>query len=454
VELAGLHAEIDRLQVAELCVDPAVLGAEIVELERAAHRLMAEKSRRLEAFDRAQGYEAEQQTSTRSWLRTQTLSPHGQAAAEEAVARIRGKLPALTAAWQAGQTTFGHVRVVETVLRQLPQVLWPEVDEPITEHARDRTAAEFATWLRELAQTLAPTPKPREETQHDSRRLSLSQGFNGMTNLVGRLTPEAAEKLHAALSAASRPDAAGELRLPNQRRADALEAVLDQVLDAGTLPADGGQKPHLTLAVDLDRLTEAAQQDEQQPVPDLWTLSVQELTVRVADGAAAADAATDPASGRPRYSWTGPTTIAAARRLTCDGQLLPIFTRNGQPLDVGRTTRLISPALRALIVARDQHCRWPGCGMPARWTQVHHVVHWRDGGRTDRANLILLCSHHHHAAHDGRWTVIQEAPGEITVRRRQRPDDPYYEIRNPQPPPPRPSLDVKGERRAAAGHAC
>jgi hypothetical protein len=81
-------------------------------------------------------------------------------------------------------------------------------------------------------------------------------------------------------------------------------------------------------------------------------------------------------------------------------------------------------------------------------------VHWRDGGRTDRANLILLCSHHHHAAHDGRWTVIQEAPGEITVRRRQRPDDPYYEIRNPQPPPPRPSLDVKGERRAAAGHAC
>ena len=33
----------------------------------------------------------------------------------------------------------------------------------------------------------------------------LSVGFNGMTNVVGRLTPEVAEKLHAALSAASAP---------------------------------------------------------------------------------------------------------------------------------------------------------------------------------------------------------------------------------------------------------
>jgi hypothetical protein len=72
--------------------------------------------------------------------------------------------------------------------------------------------------------------------------------------------------------------------------------------------------------------------------------------------------------------------------------------------------------------------------MPTRWTQVHHVAHWRDGGRTDRANLLLLCSHHHHAAHDGRWTVIQEAPGKMTAKRRLRSDDPYYEIRNLQPP--------------------
>jgi hypothetical protein len=73
--------------------------------------------------------------------------------------------------------------------------------------------------------------------------------------------------------------------------------------------------------------------------------------------------------------------------------------------------------------------------MPARWSEVHHLVHWRDGGRTDRWNLVLICKHHHKAAHDGRWTVVLEQPGTISVKRRLLPDDPYYEIPNPAPPP-------------------
>ena len=48
-----------------------------------------------------------------------------------------------------------------------------------------------------------------------------------MFNLVGLLTPEVAEKLSAALSAASRPDTAGEIRLPNQRKAVTIKLMAE-----------------------------------------------------------------------------------------------------------------------------------------------------------------------------------------------------------------------------------
>lgn len=452
MELTGLHAEIDRLQAVDPSADPAVLGAEIAEFERAINRLMAQKSRWLGAFDRVEGYLDGEQTSTRAWLRSQTLASHGQAAAEEHVARLRGTLPELHAAWDAGMTTRDHLRAVEVVFRRVPEEIWPEVDEAVTEHARVKTASEFTDWLRELAQSFDPTPKPRDETQHESRRLSLSKGYNGMTNVVGRLTPEVAEKLHAAISAASRPDAAGEVRLPNQRKADALDTVLDTVLDAGVLPTEGGQRPHLTVTVDLDQLSEAAQREEQRPKPSFWSLNLEERAARIEAAVAAADAAGRATSPRPRYYWTGPATSAAARRLACDGHLLPIFTRGGQPLDVGRHTRVVSASLRALVLARDHRCVWPDCPVAGRWTQVHHVVHWKDGDRTDRWNLLLLCPAHHSAAHDGRWTVVLHAPGRITVKRRLHPDAPFYEIRL-KAPPPRQTIDLDRKLQAAAERA-
>ena len=269
------------------------------------------------------------------------------------------------------------------------------------------------------------------------RRLSVSPGLFGMHNIYGRVTPEVAEKLKAALSAGSRPDCEGEVRLPNQRKADALEVVLDTALDSAKLPSEGGQRPHLTISVDLDRIGEQAQLEEEaqrRSASPFWTQTAEQRAERIAAAVAAADAAADVTSGRPRFYWTGPASVAATRRLACDGHLLPIFTRDGQPIDVGRHTRVISPAMRALILQRDQHCRWPGCERPGRWTQVHHCWHWADGGPTDRWNLILLCDHHHDAAHSGRWTVVLHAPGHITVQQRLGIRDPLYEIRLKAPP--------------------
>jgi hypothetical protein len=442
-----LHVEIDRLEAADLYRDPAGLGIEAVEIDRAIRRLQALKSRALGGFDLACGCEAESHTTTKAWLRARTRISPADAAAQTAVARIHGELPTLFAAWHAGQTSFEHLWHVEINLRKLPAELWAEIDAELTVKATAWPAKEFGQWLRALAQSLGPDPKPKDETQREARRLSLTVGFHGMTNVTGQLPPEVAEKLHAALSAATRPDAAGEIRTKGQRLADGLEDILDTVLASAALPVDGGERPHLSVSFDLDQLDEAAQAEherQQHSAADWHALTDAQRATRIAAALADADTATDPTSGRPHYYWTGPASSAAIRRLACDAILLPIFTRGDTAIDVGRATRTINAAQRRLIIARDNHCRWPGCTMPSRWTQIHHVVHWKNGGPTDRWNLLLLCDHHHHAAHNGRWTIILHAPGRITVRRRHRPDDPYYELRLTAPPPQQqPTLDHK-----------
>jgi hypothetical protein len=101
-----------------------------------------------------------------------------------------------------------------------------------------------------------------------------------------------------------------------------------------------------------------------------------------------------------------PLTAAELAMLACDCQLTRLITdpRTGLPEDLGRTTRVISSGLRGYLLARDRHCRFPGCTVE-RNLHAHHIKHWEDGGPTDKANLLLTCRRHHHAIHDAGWTV-------------------------------------------------
>ncbi|MBX5460872.1 MAG: HNH endonuclease, partial [Steroidobacteraceae bacterium] len=73
---------------------------------------------------------------------------------------------------------------------------------------------------------------------------------------------------------------------------------------------------------------------------------------------------------------------------------------DGEPLNVGRRTRSIPPALRRALQARDRGCRFPGC-THTRFVDAHHVQHWAQGGETRASNLVLLCRRHHRFVHEG-----------------------------------------------------
>lgn len=96
--------------------------------------------------------------------------------------------------------------------------------------------------------------------------------------------------------------------------------------------------------------------------------------------------------------------------MSCDASLIAMIeNEEGEPLNVGRKTRAISPALWRPLKARDKGCRFPGCAN-SRYLDGHHIIHWANGGETKPSNLVCLCRFHHRAVHEGgmRIEVLQD----------------------------------------------
>jgi hypothetical protein len=168
--------------------------------------------------------------------------------------------------------------------------------------------------------------------------------------------------LHAVTDAWAR-SADDDQRSPAQRRADALGEVCRGWLDRPDRPMIAGDRPHVTVVMDLQTLEGRA--GRRCEVDDVGRLSPE-----------------------------------SARRLACDAAVARVITTaEREPLEAGRATRVISPAMRRALVIRDGGCAFPVCDRPASWCDAHHVVHWADGGPTDLENLVLLCRRHHRMIH-------------------------------------------------------
>ena len=188
-----------------------------------------------------------------------------------------------------------------------------------------------------------------------------------MVRVDGDLDPEAGETLltalRAVMDAGSRNGSHDDDRTPPQRRADALHEICRQWLDLSDRPTVAGERPHVTVTVDARALTDAS-------------------------------------SGAGDLDHVGAVDVAVAHRLSCDASLMRVvLAGRSQPLDVGRRTPVVPPAIRRAVILRDGTCRFPGCARPHTWCDAHHIVHWADGGSTSLDNLLLLCRRHHGMIH-------------------------------------------------------
>ncbi|SFO42404.1 protein of unknown function [Geodermatophilus obscurus] len=228
-----------------------------------------------------------------------------------------------------------------------------------------------------------PEPDPTE-----GRRLVFTRHADGSVSFSRHLDAVGGEKVQAAVEAhvqADRP--AGDERTRAQRQGDALVQIADNALATGQVPVLRTVRPHVAVRIDLD---------------DLAT-----------------------GEGAATMGFGAVISAARARWLACDGRIARVvFGPDGVPLDVGREHRLVSGALRRAVEARDGGCVFTGCHAPSHWADVHHLVHWIDGGDTSLDNSALLCERHHTKVHhgfrverqpSGRWRTWRPDGTEITT---------------------------------------
>ena len=228
-------------------------------------------------------------------------------------------------------------------------------------HTADQLQRVVASWRQQVLEQRLET-----DGLEDGRGLDASVTFGGMVRVDGNLDPETGESLITALRSvldAEARDADDDRRTPAQRRADAFGEICRGLLDRSDRPTVAGERPHMSLVVELDDLV----------------------------------------AGRfGELERTGPVAAETVRRLACDASVVRVvMAGRSEPLDVGRRTPIVSQAMRRALIIRDGGCRFPGCDRPHDWCDAHHVQHWADGGATAVTNLVLLCRRHHRAVHQG-----------------------------------------------------
>jgi len=104
-------------------------------------------------------------------------------------------------------------------------------------------------------------------------------------------------------------------------------------------------------------------------------------------------------------------SIQTVERLACTDGIQPLIidTANGQVLNLGRAQRLFTPTQKIALAVRDGGCLWTGCDRPANWTEAHHITPWSHHGKTDIADGVLLCRHHHLKLHNEGWQIQRKA---------------------------------------------
>ena len=128
-----------------------------------------------------------------------------------------------------------------------------------------------------------------------------------------------------------------------------------------------------------------------------------------------------------------PLPTESVARLCCDAVLRRVVHDDrGVPIDVGRRHRTATPAQWDAVRSVHATCAWPGCRLPLRWTQLHHIHEWERGGPTDLANLVPLCHRHHHRVHEGGWSIRLRGDRTVSI---SLPDGSTYPPRSAGPDP-------------------
>jgi hypothetical protein len=297
------------------------------------------------------------------------------------VAERIGSFPQLLAAFEAGRFTLDQVAEI---------VKAPDwADGHVLEFAQVATVAQLRVTMRDRFFDESPEPVKDAATPRPAPkdRLWFGPTDDHRWRITGELDIDAGRRIGAALT---------EAKNSLFERGEVAASWPDALVELSERSLDGVASP--------------ARRDRYRT----W------LHLDVTDGSATT---TD--------GWHLP--LAVRNRVLCDGVVQPIWERNGIPLAAGRSQRVVGNRLRRVVERRDRGCRVPGC-TNERFVEVHHIIHWLQGGATDSWNLLSLCPHHHRAHHRGHIGIAGNADTQGTVVFTDARGTPLPTTNRPRPP--------------------
>ena len=350
------------------------LGEDIAELAAHISAATYELLVMIRQFDELGGWNNAR--SCAHWLNWRIGLNLGAAREKVRTAKALADLPLISEAMRTGKLSYSKVRA-------MTRIATPENEANLLMMGLDSTAAQIERIVRGYRRVDRLTEAGQAETRYQSRSLSYYTDDDGMLVIRGRLDPEQGEALRKAIDHAEQilfrreketlpgqvaPDVVEETTY-TQRQADALAFLIESALEIGLDSPNCRQRAEVVLHVDSAVLA-------------------------------------DPEAGGQCCVESGQNVSAeTSRRLSCDcSTVTMLLDRSGNTIDVGRKTRVISPALRRALDHRDSKtCQFPGCDV--QHCEAHHIHHWAAGGETNLENLVLTCKFHHRALHEGGFRV-------------------------------------------------
>jgi hypothetical protein len=413
--VADLNAAIDPLSAASLwSMSRSEIAELVLEVEKVRRRLDAVSGVVLTQADVTGARTLLASKSTPVWLRAAADVPVWEGRARLALAHELSGRPAAADAFAAGALSRDAAAAICTALADLPAgvpaALVGDIETLLVQVGRDEGTRAVVRRAAQISHRYAPDLlEDNERRAHEHRFLALTSNHDGTMRVRGFFDAEAAALLTAALGSLSAPapavDGTPDPRDAGVRNADALLELCQRVTPS--LPEVRGERPTVAVTISWE------------------TLQAHRAELRSRTGLGACDASAASAPGM--FDTGAPTSVETVRRLLCDANVFPIVLGGrGEPLDIGRSSRVVPTGMRRALVARDQGCVFPGCDRPPSWCDAHHCVYWSKGGPTALSNLCLLCAHHHDAVHHDGWEIsmINGLPWFIpppTIDTRQRP---------------------------------
>ena len=363
---------------------PAI-AAELVALRRAIDLQELEFATLTDALAESGHWESDGSNSPQDFIRHQTRMSSGAALAAVTVGAHAAELPASIAAVADGRIGYAHLvhmaRTASAVERDSGG------ERSLDEHlllqlAEAHSVGRFYFDCYHARHASDPAGALQEHVDSVERRyLEFTPWGEDLVRINGLVDRVGAAVVQTALEPLARRTGPDDKRPRSRRLMDAYVELPSHVLDQGSLPQRGSQRPHLQITATVETLLGAA--------------------------------------GAPggEMEFAGPVPAATVQRMACDSALIRVLlSAESALIDVGRARRTAPPATVRALRTRDEGCVWPGCERSATWTTAHHVAEWvKDKGGTNTATMVLLCYRHHWRVHEGGWQIARTDEGVITV---------------------------------------